>query len=86
MTERLLQFIWQFQYFNKGELATLQGESLLVIFPGHYSRRGGRYEFGSIERCNFIHVYATLECASENMLAAFEEFSDARFHYKSLWL
>ena len=41
MTERLLQFIWQFQYFNKGELATLQGESLLVIFPGHYNTNQG---------------------------------------------
>ena len=41
MTERLLQFIWQFQYFNKGELTTLQGENLLVIFPGHYNTNQG---------------------------------------------
>lgn len=41
MTERLLQFIWQFQYFNKGELATLQGENLQIIFPGQYNRNQG---------------------------------------------
>ena len=41
MTERLLQFIWQFQYFNKGELATLQRENLQVIFPGQYNTNQG---------------------------------------------
>ena len=34
MTERLLQFIWQFQYFNKGELQTTTGEKIQIIFPG----------------------------------------------------
>ena len=34
MTEKLLQFIWQFQYFNKKELTTTAGESLQVINPG----------------------------------------------------
>jgi hypothetical protein len=41
MTERLLQFIWQFQYFNKGELTTRQGENLLVISPGQYNTNQG---------------------------------------------
>lgn len=41
MTERLLQFIWQFQYFNKGELTTLQGENLRIIFPGQYNTNQG---------------------------------------------
>ena len=34
ITERLLQFIWQFQYFNKGELRSTSGETIEVIFPG----------------------------------------------------
>ena len=34
MTERLLQFIWQFQYFNKGELQSTAGETIQIIFPG----------------------------------------------------
>ncbi len=37
MTERLLQFIWQFQYFNNGELATSAGEILQIIYPGQYN-------------------------------------------------
>ena len=41
MTERLLQFIWQFQYFNKGELTTLQGERLLITSPGQYNTNQG---------------------------------------------
>ncbi len=41
MTERLLQFIWQFQYFNKGELKTTAGELIQVILPGQYNTNQG---------------------------------------------
>lgn len=41
MTERLLQFIWQFQYFNKNELATVDGETVQVIMPGQYNQNQG---------------------------------------------
>jgi hypothetical protein len=41
MTERLLQFIWQFQYFNKTELTTTAGELVTVLFPGHYNSNQG---------------------------------------------
>lgn len=41
MTERLLQFIWQFQYFNKGELQTTAGEPIEIIFPGTYNTNQG---------------------------------------------
>jgi hypothetical protein len=41
MTERLLQFIWQFQYFNKTELATTAGEVVQIIFPGQYNTNQG---------------------------------------------
>ena len=34
MTERLLQYIWQFQYFSRSELQTTQGENIQVLFPG----------------------------------------------------
>jgi len=39
--ERLLQFIWQFQYFNKGELQTTAGEQLQIIFPGTHNTNQG---------------------------------------------
>src|SRR6266496_6800810 len=41
MTERLLQFIWQFQYFNKSELTTSAGEIVQIIFPGGYNTNQG---------------------------------------------
>lgn len=34
MTEKLLQYIWQFQYFNTNNLFTQEGESLIIIHPG----------------------------------------------------
>ena len=41
MTERLLQYIWQFQYFNKSELATAEGEALQIIHQGNYNTDQG---------------------------------------------
>lgn len=41
MTERLLQYIWQFQYFNRNELATTMGETVQVIHPGQFNRDQG---------------------------------------------
>ena len=41
MTERLLQFIWQFQYFNKNELTTVSGETVRIIIPGQYNLNQG---------------------------------------------
>lgn len=41
MTERLLQFIWQFQYFNRSELATTSGQTIQIIFPGQYNVNQG---------------------------------------------
>jgi len=35
MTEKLLQFIWQFRYFSLHELYLESGENILIIFPGH---------------------------------------------------
>jgi hypothetical protein len=41
MTERLLQFIWQFQYFNRHELRTSEGAVLHIINPGRYNTNQG---------------------------------------------
>jgi uncharacterized protein DUF2851 len=41
MTERLLQFIWQFQYFNKSELSTSQGEAIQILFHGQFNTNQG---------------------------------------------
>jgi Protein of unknown function (DUF2851) len=41
MTERLLHFIWQFQYFNKSELTTSTGEQVQILFAGQYNTNQG---------------------------------------------
>jgi hypothetical protein len=41
MTERLLQYIWQFQYFNYMELFTEESELLQIIHPGTINNNQG---------------------------------------------
>src|SRR3954467_10699673 len=41
LSERLLQFIWQFQYFNNKNLLTVKGEPLQIIYPGIYNTNQG---------------------------------------------
>lgn len=41
VTERLLQFIWRYQYFTKTGLTTTDGETLQIILPGQYNQNQG---------------------------------------------
>lgn len=41
MTEKLLQFIWQFQYFNKSQLQTTEGEEVTLLYPGQFNKNQG---------------------------------------------
>ena len=41
ITERLFQFIWQLQYFNKKHLQTTDGEALEIISTGQFNRNQG---------------------------------------------
>jgi hypothetical protein len=41
MKERLLQYIWQFQYFNKNDLATTNNEPLQIITTGNFNTNQG---------------------------------------------
>lgn len=41
MTERLLQYIWQFQHFNRSNLKTTDGEALEIIFQGTINTNQG---------------------------------------------
>ena len=41
MTERLLQYIWQFQYYNHQQLTTEDGQALTVINPGKINSNQG---------------------------------------------
>ncbi|WP_240410050.1 DUF2851 family protein [Flavisolibacter nicotianae] len=39
--ERLLQFIWQFGYFNGANLTTSEGEAISILFPGTQNKNSG---------------------------------------------
>jgi len=41
MTEKLLQFIWQFRYFGLHDLYLESGENIFIIFPGHPNANQG---------------------------------------------
>jgi len=41
MTERLLQYIWQFQFFNLSDLRLVTGEILQIISPGKFNTNQG---------------------------------------------
>jgi hypothetical protein len=41
MTERLLQFIWQFQYFNRQHLQFTTGEDFEIVYPGTLNTNQG---------------------------------------------
>ncbi|MBS1597606.1 MAG: DUF2851 family protein [Bacteroidetes bacterium] len=41
MTEKLLQFIWQFRYFSLHDLVLESGENISIIFPGHPNNNQG---------------------------------------------
>jgi hypothetical protein len=41
ISERLLQFIWQFQYFNRSSLVTCSGEELQILFQGQFNTNQG---------------------------------------------
>ncbi|MEO6838428.1 MAG: DUF2851 family protein [Ginsengibacter sp.] len=41
MKEEILQYIWKFQYYNKNELMTTNGDSISVIHPGNHNVNQG---------------------------------------------
>ena len=41
VNERLLQFIWQHQYFNKNSLHTSTGENLKILSTGAFNANQG---------------------------------------------
>jgi hypothetical protein len=61
MTERLLHFIWQFQYYNRDSLCTTSGELLSIEFPGNYNTdQGPDFSAASI-RINQVRLVGNIE-------------------------
>ena len=63
MTEKLLQYIWQFQYFNARNLQTTGGEPVQIIRNGMYNVNQGpdflnaRIKIGSTEWAGSIEIH-----------------------------
>lgn len=63
MNERLLQFIWQHQYFNRNELVLPGGEPLRILFPGNYNVHQGpdflqaRMQVGQIMMAGHVELH-----------------------------
>lgn len=61
MTEKLLQFIWQFQYFNKSELCTDDGDVLQIIKPGIYNLNQGPDFLESSVKVAAVKLFGNIE-------------------------
>lgn len=61
MTEKLLQFIWQFQYFNKSSLVTEQGDVLQIIKYGSLNTNQGPDFLNASIKLNDITLAGNIE-------------------------
>ncbi len=61
MTERLFQFIWQFQYYNKGNLCTVMGEPLQIIYAGLLNTQQGPDFLNAQVKCGDTVLAGSIE-------------------------
>lgn len=61
MNEKLLQFIWQFQYFNSKELLTNNAEHLVIIKPGSLNTNQGPDFSDAIIQINNVRLAGNIE-------------------------
>src|SRR5687768_11248459 len=63
MHESLLHYIWQFQYFDRGDLVTTAGEQVSVFHPGYRNTHAGpdfsnaRIKIGTIEWVGSVEIH-----------------------------
>jgi Protein of unknown function (DUF2851) len=61
MTEQLLQYIWQFQYYNNTNLCTTSGESLEVIYAGTHNTNQGPDFLNAKAKCGNTVLAGSIE-------------------------
>lgn len=61
MTEKLLHFIWQFQYYNKTNLKTVEGENLQIINIGSLNHHQGPDFLNATIQLNAIILVGNIE-------------------------
>lgn len=67
MTEAFLHYIWQYQYFDKKDLVTTDGESIAILKTGFYNTHAGpdfsqaKIKIGTLEWIGHveIHIHAS---------------------------
>lgn len=63
MTEAFLHYIWQFQYFDKKDLVTTEGESIAILKTGFYNTHAGpdfsqaKIKIGSLEWVGNVEIH-----------------------------
>jgi hypothetical protein len=63
MRENLLHFIWEFQYFLKNDLTTIEGEPVSVLYQGLLNTNAGpdfsnaRIKIGSVEWFGHVEIH-----------------------------
>jgi hypothetical protein len=63
MNEYFLHYLWQFQYFEKNELKTTEGEEVLVLKPGMLNSNSGpdfshgKVKIGAIEWAGSVEIH-----------------------------
>jgi hypothetical protein len=63
MQESLLHYIWQFQYFDRGDLVTTTGEPVSIFHPGYRNTHAGpdfsnaRIRIGTIEWVGSVEIH-----------------------------
>jgi hypothetical protein len=63
VTEAFLHYIWQFQYFDKKDLVTTEGESIAIIKTGFYNTHAGpdfsqaKIKIGSLEWIGNVEIH-----------------------------
>lgn len=63
MTEAFLHYIWQFQYFDKKNLATIDGETLHILKTGFYNTHAGpdftnaKLRLGNLEWVGNVEIH-----------------------------
>jgi len=61
MTEKLLQFIWKFQYFNRNDLFTESGHKISIIKQGLFNQHQGPDFLEAAVKINHIHLVGNIE-------------------------
>lgn len=86
LSERLLQYIWQFQYYNRQALQTTTGEALEIIYPGELNRNQGpdfkqaRIKLGNVLWAGDVELHIKASAWLQHQHQTDEQYSKVILH------